>query len=187
MKLKQLIIVTAVAISTATAVQAQREYHWTVNDRFTYSTEGEIFYPNEFTIDAFAHYTTTSRKSFGQLFTHNIRHGTFGGGVGVNYFFTKYVGIGADVEMGDNGGKFIDSTVANVIVRLPLDAVHLAPYVFGGGGGQFDPECQVVGDVGAGIDFRFNRWSGIFIDGRYVWPDKSPEYGLFRAGLRWAF
>lgn len=187
MKLKNILILAAATMLTATAAQAEHEHNWGFNDRFNYAHEGELFAPHEFTLDAFANYGTTARRSFGGLFTHNIRHGTFGGGIGANYFFTKYLGAGADTELGDNGGKLFDSATANFIVRLPLDAAHLAPYFFAGGGGQFDPKSQWLADVGAGIDFRFNRWTGIFVDGRYNFLDQSADYGLFRAGLRLAF
>jgi len=187
MKLKQMMVIATVALLTATAAQAEHEYNWSMRDRFAYAHEGEVFLPNEFSFDAFGTYTTTRRSNFGDLFTHNLRHGTFGGGAGVNYFFTKYIGISADAEIGDNGNRFVDSASGNLVLRLPLDAAHLAPYVFGGGGGIFDPRSEWMADGGAGIDFRINHWTGIFIDGRYVMPEKSPDYGLFRAGLRFAF
>ena len=187
MKLKTLIMVGAAALFSATAVKAEHVSNWSVQDRFAYAHEGELFLPNEFSLDAFGSYTTTGRRNFGELFTHNLRHGAFGGGLGLNYFFTKYVGIGGDVQMGDTGNRLVDSTSANLILRLPLDAAHLAPYVFAGGGLQIDPRSQLLGDVGAGVDFRLNHWTGIFVDGRFIWTAKSGDYGLLRAGMRFAF
>ncbi|MDB6028871.1 MAG: hypothetical protein JWM68_5094 [Verrucomicrobiales bacterium] len=188
MKLKTLMMIAAgAAVLSTTAVQAQRESNWSMKDRFAYTTEGELFLANEFSLDAFGHYTTTGRSNFEDIFTHNVRGGRFGGGIGLNYFITKFIGVSTDVEMGDNGRQFIDSAAANLVLRLPLDAAHLAPYVFGGGGGQFDPTSQWMADVGVGIEFRINHWTGIFADGRYVWPEKTGDYGLFRAGMRFAF
>ena len=52
---------------------------------------------------------------------------------------------------------------------------------------QFDPSELWFGDAGAGIEFRFTPQVGVFADGRYVFTESSPNYGLFRAGVRFAF
>ena len=187
MKMKQMMMIAMLSLLTVTAVQAEHEYNWSMKDRFTYAHEGELFLPNEFSFDAFANYTSTPRSSVDELFTDDLRHGTWGGGVGLNYFFNKWIGISTDLEIGANGGQFIDSTAGNLVLRLPFDVAHVAPYIFGGGGGQFDPESQWIVDAGAGLDFRINHWTGIFVDARYIWPDKSRDYGLFRSGFRFAF
>jgi outer membrane protein W len=187
MKLKKLILIAAAAVLTITSARAQHEYNWNMRDRFVYVHEGELFLPNEFSLDAFATYTTTPRNGVDELFTHNLRHGDWGGGLGANYFFTKYVGFGADVIMPANGNQLVDSASGNLILRLPFDAAHVAPYIFGGGGGQFDPNSQWLAQGGVGVDFRINHWTGLFTDVRYVWTEDAGEYGLFRAGLRFAF
>lgn len=187
MKMKQLMVIAAAAFFTATAAQAAHEYNWNARDRFTYASEGDVFLPNEFSFDAFATYTSTPRANFEDIFKNDLRHGTWGGGIGLNYFFTKYVGISTDVVASDNGYKFIDSASANLVLRLPIEPAHIAPYIFGGAGGQFDPKSQYLIDAGVGVDFRINHWTGIFIDARYVWPEDTADYGLFRSGLRFAF
>ncbi len=187
MKLKQMLAIATFGFLAATAAQAEHEYNWSMKDRFAYTHEGEVFLPNEFSFDAFGTYTSTRRSSVQDLFTRNLRHGTWGGGVGINYFFTKYIGISSDVSIGDNGNRFIDSAMGNLVLRLPIDPAHLAPYIFGGGGGVFEPSTEWAADAGAGIDFRINHWTGIFVDARYVWPENVGDYGLFRAGMRFAF
>jgi hypothetical protein len=187
MKLNKVFVSAAAALMIATGAGRAADTMANWHDRFTYANEGQIFFPNEFSFDAFGVYTTTSRRSFGDLFTDNIRHGKFGGGVGVNYFVTRYLGFGADMTMTANGGKFIDNAMGNLILRLPIDKAHLAPYIFGGFGGQFDPRTDWVADAGAGLDFRFNHYTALFIDGRYIWVNNQPDYALFRAGLRFSF
>src|SRR4051812_5972303 len=110
MKLKKIFIIAAAMVLVGVGgARAEHDYNWSMKDRFTYAHEGEVFMPHEFTFDAYGSYTTRPRNSVGQLFSHNIRHGNFGGGAGLNYFFTKHIGIGADTIIGDNGGKFLDS------------------------------------------------------------------------------
>jgi hypothetical protein len=122
------------------------------------------------------------------LFKTNIRKdGTWGGGVGLNYFFLRNVGIGADINIPDNGGPAVDHIVGSLLVRLPIGPSGWAPYLFGGGGRGTDPVWEWQGHGGVGMEYRWNPLTGIFMDGRYVWPDKSTDRLLLRAGLRIVF
>jgi hypothetical protein len=58
---------------------------------------------------------------------------------------------------------------------------------FGGGGYQFDPISQKLADGGGGIEFRFSPNAGIFIDARYVFADKTDDFGIGRLGFRFSF
>ena len=145
---------------------------------------------NELSLDLSGSYMAAERH-LSELFKTSIRHerGRWGGDAGLNYFITRYVGIGGDVEMADNGGNFVDQILGNVILRYPIDPTGLAPYVFGGGGRGTDPEWEWLADAGVGLEFRFNPIVGIFTDGRYIWHDKEGSFDrlLLRAGLRLVF
>ncbi len=161
--------------------------HW--NDRFRYDRDADkvALYPDhEFTVDLFAAYAKGKRK-FNDTFDTSMRHGKWGAGVGVNYFFTKCFGIGADAFGLDNDGGLVDAANASVIFRLPIDVAHLAPYAFGGGGRQFEGSDTWTAHVGAGLEVRLNSHTGFFLDGRHVFTDKGPDYALLRSGLRLAF
>jgi hypothetical protein len=141
----------------------------------------------------------------------------WGGGMDFTYWFPwKYAGIrfqGAGVDVssptvrvtGSNGfsGSGSGSAAAGVIsgdfmMRLPLDdfwpTVHLAPYVFGGGGGLFTgaggntintrfPEVNArfnnassnvsnnrgLANIGGGAEYRFTPHIGIFGEAGYNW------------------
>jgi hypothetical protein len=110
-----------------------------------------------------------------------------GAGVGLNYFITRNLGIGADVYSENTGGPFIDSAEANLILRLPLGHCGFASYVFGGGGSQFDMAKTWFGQAGVGLEYRFTRHLGLFVDARGVLPDETKCYGVGRLGLRFAF
>jgi len=153
--------------------------HWAYNaaDRYT---------ANELSLDMFGSYIAGERRAE-DLFKTNIRHGTWGGGVGVNYFFTREIGIGGDINIPDDGGNFINNIDGSLIARLPIANTGLAPYLFGGGGRQTEPVWQWTGHAGVGVEYRFNPVTGIFADGRYMWVDKTPDEILFRAGVRFVF
>jgi len=155
-------------------------YHWKRNPDMSF------YNCNELTMDFFGSYIAGERR-IEDIFKTNIRHGTWGGGVGANYFFTRWLGIGGDVNIPANGGPFVDSINGNLIARIPIANTGLAPYIFGGGGRQTDPAWQWTGQAGTGLEFRFNPYTGIFADTRYVWADKTSDSIYFRAGLRFAF
>jgi hypothetical protein len=115
-------------------------------------------------------------------------HAEYGGGGGLTYFFCRYVGVGGeyDAETRDGGG-FFDSADGNIFLRVPILNTGLAPYIFGGGGYQFQDIRQDFGQAGGGLEFRFCQHVGIFVDGRYVIADKTQNYAEARAGFRIAF
>jgi len=152
------------------------------------SNYSEPYYrDHELSIDGFG------TLSLGEQFINNIsatrvhRNGRLGAGAGVNLFFAKNVGIGADAWSEDVSGRFIDNVSGNLIVRFPIADTGLAPYVFGGGGYQFEPVSQAFGQFGAGVEIRFNPHAGIFVDARYLVTRRTDDFGLGRAGLRFSF
>src|SRR2546430_13607801 len=63
---------------------------------------------NELSLDMFGSYIHGEEK-FSHLFQTSIRHdGKFGGGVGLNYFITPQFGLMTDINISDNGGRFIE-------------------------------------------------------------------------------
>ncbi len=147
---------------------------------------------NELSLDLFASYINPEEE-FHELFEHNIRHGNWGGGAGVNYFFSENIGIGADFNASDKnaeelGGMF-DYTTGNLYVRFPIANSGLAPYVFGGGGRGMSPVWNWVYGGGVGLEYRFTPATGIFSDARFLWNDTSTALNTLtiRAGFRIVF
>jgi hypothetical protein len=188
MKIKNMFMIGAVSALFATA-SARADHNWNWNDRFHYDRDSkDLFAANEFTLDLFGSYTD-GKKKFNDTFDRSIRHGTFGGGVGANYFFTKNFGIGGDAIAQANGHDFVDAVSGSAILRLPIDEAHIAPYIFGGGGRQFDgPDIWNL-HAGVGLEARLNPNTGIFVDGRHVFhiDHRGSDYLMLRAGLRLAF
>lgn len=87
----------------------------------------------------------------------------WGGGLGINYFFMRYVGLGIEQSLfGRNSnsnwantatGDYADygytrwQTTGNLILRYPICSLNLAPYLLIGGGAQYGnvPNIQYPG------------------------------------------
>jgi len=113
----------------------------------------------------------------------------FGGGLGLNYFITKYIGVGVDdtlCSLNGNGHTY-NSTQADIIARYPIESWHLAPYALVGGGATWGTKSQGDGNVGVGAEYRINRGIGIFADSRYLYGNNGLNESLTRAGLRFIF
>lgn len=185
MKIAKTMMVAALLSLASTAVHAQRDWSWDTRERFSYNPEGDKYLAQEFSIDVFGSYKRGA-ANVTDVFDEP-EHGIFGGGLGVNYFFTKMLGVGADVSMHDNGRQFVDNVAANLIARFPIGDTAFAPYVLGGAGYEFDPTGDWEGHAGIGVEFRMNPRTGVFADARYIWPNSSGDSSLIRTGLRFAF
>ena len=154
--------------------------------RYDDSTTG-IYRANELSIDGFGtdsigHYTINHLS--GDRVWHSSR---LGAGLGLNYFITRYVGIGGDAYTENTAHNFVDNASVNLIFRIPIGETGLAPYVYGGGGHKFDPINATFWQLGVGLEYRFTPHFGLFVDARYVNAEKISDYGVGRVGARFAF
>jgi hypothetical protein len=119
--------------------------------------------------------------------------GALGGGLGLNYFITKYFGVGIDDSLGGTvGGNgtsgVLDNLQGQLIGRLPIESLHLAPYAMVGGGATWgNNQGQGNGNVGGGAEYRINRSVGLFGDYRWLYGTHNLSENLFRAGVRFVF
>jgi hypothetical protein len=147
----------------------------------------DLYPANQLSLDAFGT-ISEGEHTIEHITSQNVKNGARGGvGAGVNYFICRYVGIGAEAYSENTSGPFIDNASGNLIVRVPLGQSGFAPYVYGGGGYQFDSLKAGFIQAGAGMEFRFTPHIGLFTDARFVVPNKTSFYGVGRAGLRIAF
>jgi hypothetical protein len=141
----------------------------------------------ELSIDLFGS-GTLNEQTIDHLSGNGVEHnGRLGLGAGANYFFTRYIGVGGDFYTENTTHIFVDSASGNLIGRLPIGDTGIAPYIFGGAGHEFYQVEQTFGQAGAGVEFRFAEHIGFFVDARYVFADKTDNYGVGRAGLRFSF
>jgi len=164
----------ALAVLLMGAGSALGAHYW--EDRFRYDIESpDLYRAGEFSVDLFGSYATHDR--FGR------EEERWGGGLGVNFFFTRMLGIGVDTHTDQR--KLPQTANASLIVRFP-SALGFAPYGFGGAGRDWDIG-QWYAHAGGGLELRLNRYTGLFADGRVIFPDDTEDYVFARAGLRLAF
>jgi len=139
-----------------------------------------VFRDNELQIDAFGAGAFTRNRSAG-----------WGGGLGLNYFFLRYLGIGVEQSMFGHRGSYTDwATIGNVFLRYPICSLHIAPYAMAGGGAIYGKNHSGIGlgHVGGGLEIRITDNIGLFGDARWMYSGVEPRSGvLARTGLRFAF
>jgi hypothetical protein len=113
----------------------------------------------------------------------------FGGGVAVNYFFYRYVGIGIEGNVFDGGAHGVWQMGGRLLARYPLElgGTCIAPYIFGGGGAQLDGLASGYYTAGGGLEWRATPSIGLFGEGRYTWASVNTDSGQARVGVRFVF
>jgi hypothetical protein len=175
---------TLLAVVVATAATS---FAGTASKKVVVAPQDELFRAGEVQVDAFV------AGAAGKYGNHN-NVGALGGGLGLSYFLTKYIGIGIDNTLGGtvggNGssGGAIDALQGQLIGRLPIESLHLAPYAMVGGGAFWGGNRgQGNGNVGGGVEYRINRGFGLFGDYRWLYGNNGLSENLFRAGARFVF
>lgn len=177
MKKLNLLIAGAVCLPATMAV-AQSQYN---------SPDEPLFRANEFSLDMFGS-VSVGQQTINHISGEHVRDdGKLGAGIGLNYFLTRNIGIGGDAYTENTAHNFVDNASGNLIFRIPIDKIHLAPYVYGGGGYQFDPNEVWFGQIGAGLEVRITHNVSLFADARYVMPEKIDNFGVARGGIRLSF
>ncbi len=150
------------------------------------------FRDQELQLDVFANYMHGTHSAVS-------RDDGFGGGLGLNYFFTRYLGLGVDASAntlfrdtkGNNEHDGVFNSTGSLILRYPLElgSLCLAPYALGGGGVQTGAGSTIgIWHAGGGIEFRVTPKIGVYGEGRYTWAkEHNEESSQARLGLRFAF
>ncbi|HTS18597.1 MAG TPA: hypothetical protein VMP11_13570 [Verrucomicrobiae bacterium] len=139
----------------------------------------DLFPGNQLNLDLFGTYA--SRDRFGMSTSHG------GGGAGIDYFFTRYVGIGADSYVEEWKAPYRVNGSAILRLPLPEPLSRLAIYGLGGGGREFKYVPQYTWHGGGGVEWKLSRNVGVFGDIRAVLPDRTGNYTLIRAGVSVGF
>jgi hypothetical protein len=169
-------VIALATICAFCAVEGVSGADWST--RFQYEQPGNKFNSNELLLDLFGIHASRDRDNF-------RGGGTFGLGVGTTYFFTEHFGVGAETYLDEvHWPRHVD---ANFFARYPIEQLSLAPYGVAGVGRQFSGVSQWTTHIGAGVDFRLNRQTGLFTDVRHVFADESRDLTLWRFGVRMKF
>jgi hypothetical protein len=158
-----------------------------------------LFRDNEFQVDAFGLGYFNQGGGRGNYYGFNQAPGLsgrpmWGGGLGLNYFFAKYFGIGIEQDVfgrrpgqannyGD-AGMTRWATIGNLYFRYPICEWNLAPYVMVGGGaiyGKTPNSNFAAGTVApaAGRRGTFNSGQGVGHVGGGLEYRLTENIGLF--------
>lgn len=166
-----------------------------------YRSSEPCFPDEEWQVDIFGAYAFSNSNQDGVLGDH-----AWGGGLGLNYFFIPHVGLGIEGSVFDTrrGSDALGQAAFNVFFRFPIQEACFAPYLYGGIGGIFnaesldredlpggddsDNDAVLEGHVGIGVEYRFTRNVGIFVDGRYTFvDDEESDFATIRSGIKISF
>lgn len=124
-------------------------------------TNGSSFYSgNELSLSLGSGYTVDHSAAFKQPYAVNLDGG-------VQYFFTKNIGVDATVPFYSSKGTSVSDAKAGIVFRVPV--WRFAPYI--GLGADYnwandkftDAKRADFSYVGkAGLEFRFNPYVGVF-------------------------
>jgi len=152
------------------------------------------FTEHEWQVDLFGQYSVGEGPHQAGIFRD---HG-WGGGIGINYFFTRNLGLGVDAawlyakesdislsprellrerirnrfddDSNDNDHTTLHNFSGSLIWRFPLDEHCLAPYIYVGGGCHVDGEQWASAHGGVGVEYRIQPQKyGVFLDGRWTY------------------
>jgi hypothetical protein len=195
MKMKQMAGIAAVAsgiLGIAVSTQGQQyntynapEQAQTAPPKGDHWDHEHLYHAGEMSVDLYGvGLLHESDFDNGERARHDL---SWGGGAGINFFFTRYIGIGGDADAITFHHSFVDTTTGNLILRFPIDDTGLAPYIFGGAGYQFQGIDQVIGGGGIGLEMRILPHFSFFVDARYMAAQKTDDFGIGRAGVRLSF
>ena len=130
-----------------------------------------LFTENEVSLIGFANYTDKTDDYWG-------------GGIGLTYFLTRNVGIGASTTWTDFKGAFFDNVSGEGYLRLPLGDAPLAIYGIGSAGYTWEFNNWFFG-AGAGAELRSSKQFGVFSDIQWLFNEGGDNDGVgVRIGIR---
>lgn len=108
-------------------------------------------------------------------------------GIGANLYFNRYAGVGLEGTYFAAADTTNFSGAANLLLRLPIDAICMAPYALIGGGYTFGDIDQSFWQAGVGLEWKMNQYVGLFGDARMIFTTDDADSQMYRGGLRFNF
>ena len=191
------------AFATATSQGGPTES--TYQEAATYAPSQDWFRDREWNFDLFGAYAFTTRPYRSDRYL-GVDH-ALGGGLGANYMFTRYLGVGVE-GYGLAADDAVGQASGNLIFRYPIPGTRFAPYGYAGGGVIFNgtrvedlvdrgagfrrlrrhSDVEGMGQFGAGFEVRLTPNIGVIND--FSWNvvngDRN-DFGMVRSGVRFAF
>jgi len=132
--------------------------------------------------------TFNARERVFSLFGSYVdKPGDYGGmGVGVTYYITQRLGVGAVTHVEDIGGTIIDNVAGEGYFRFPLKNAPIAPYVTAAIGRSFDTH-EMFYLAGGGAEWQWKPRLRAFGDLSWQINDDSRDGFALRLGVRLGF
>jgi len=201
--MKKLIALLPCALGLlAVSSQAGQPVVSTGKDYKQTAVEEPCFKEHEWQVDLFGQYSVGEGPHQAGV----MRDHGWGGGIGINYFFTRNIGLGIDAAWldvkesadfqrhdADNKNTALHNFTGSAIFRLPIPSTCLAPYAYAGGGFEVDGRQWASAHAGLGLEYRIKpNKLGLFLDGRWTYlgdRDDRNDLNFFsaRAGVRIVF
>lgn len=191
---------TAIALTTSAFAGGSERMASSSSKEYVAPRTEDCFRDHEFQVDVYGIGAAALSNQERLIGDH-----AFGAGIGLNYFFTRSLGVGVEgnwLSPSDDRHDDLGTAGLNVFFRLPCKETCFAPYAFAGPDIVFNAnevaeggtpqhsknESFFAGHAGLGMEFRFSRMVGVFVDGRYTVVEKGHnDFGSVRTGFRFAF
>jgi hypothetical protein len=167
--------------SAALATSAMAGHEAYASKEYKSPAPEPCFQEQELQLDVFGSYSGTK--------DNGIVGDGFGGGVGVNYFFMRNLGISVSGNVYEGTADHeVWNFDADLVLRFPIDDICVAPYILGGGGILTDGTTVGTWNAGLGLEWRASQSFGVFAEGRYIWgASDDTDNAQARVGLRFVF
>ena len=125
-------------------------------------------------------------ECFGSYTVADGFHSGGGGGVGVNYFFVRYLGAGLGAHLFGGGVGAVADIDGRLIARYPVEtySLKLAPYLFAGAGLQMHETNRAAWSTGGGLEWRVQPGLGVYGEARCTWTSLERGHTQMRIGVR---
>jgi opacity protein-like surface antigen len=108
----------------------------------------------------------------------------FGYGVGGGYYFTRHIGVGADLIVFEESDDTDLSGDLHLLLRAPIDSAALALYGLVGVGFMTGDSDEFAYHFGAGVDVRLLDHLSVFLEARHIEREDFAGLTALRFGIR---
>lgn len=109
-------------------------------------------------------------------------------GVGVQYYITENLGVGAYTSLDNLSGHTIENASLRALWRVPIE--RHAFYAFGGATRVFHEGTQWLINLGPGYEYRISKHIGLWTEigfNKDVEDETKDPYASVRVGVRFTF
>lgn len=145
----------------------------------------EVFSKNEVSLQLFGQWSDNNTITVQNLKKVN----DYAGGASLTLFpLNYYVGVRASTYLSNLDGKFIDNAAGDLVLRLPIQKLRIAPYGVIGYNYDFGTKGGLL-ETGGGVECRLFKGWGVFAEYNYDFKSdvRVRDHQVLKAGLSLKF